>query len=796
MKNYNDVISQLHANHLQIDNPIIDGQIHRCLTDIDKKRDRGWYVLFEMHRDNGETLITGSCGYWQGNENNTINIDLRGVEISKGEQKLIKRRMNDAKKQQEIETKLRQEKAAAECETIWNAAKPTGANDYFVAKQIQSYGLRFTDEGTALIPMCDVAGRIRSLQYIYDSNSEFVKTRKRNKDFHYGGGKKGFHHLIGGIPTTVLLIAEGYATAATLHEATNLPVAVCFDAGNIAPVVEAFRKRYWNKINILICADNDDLSHCMECKAVVNLSENIEICPNCGKEHKRTNAGVKAANEAAFLHNAAVIIPDFANKLERYTKFINNKIKLTDYNDLACLQGLHSVRNQLDFFLEQNKWRLKNELEPYDKHGDIKLIETAEEGVNRFSFIYGTDDVFDFAESKIIPFKTVGHLFKSRDIYKMFNDHHKKRVLRPENIGFDPTGTDKKIKANLFTGLETQPIHGKCEAILDLLHHLCGGMTPEGVQNYKWILKWLAYPLQNVGAKMRTALIIHGLQGIGKNLFFDLIRAMYGKYGEIIGQEQLESPFNSWASHKLFLVANEVAPSNEKYHSKNKLKALITEDSIMIRSLYVNPYSESNHMNIAFLSNDLMPVVIEEDDRRHMVIWCDEKPDLYFFEQIYDEIKNCGVEALLSYLTYEVDCTGFDEHTKPPMNHAKKQLVNLCLDNATLFFKEWQREEIEGLEFLPIPTQRLYDLYRAWCSSNGVKAASKKILLSILIAKNKCVENRHRVISDFGTTQNPINVIFNDAMRPKPEAVTLSPWLGDCLQKVNEAITRLNARNL
>lgn len=122
MKNLSDVIAQLQANYLRIENPIIDGQIHRCPTTIDKKKDRGWYVLFEMRRDNGESLITGSYGYWKGNEDNKKDIDLRGVEVSKDEQKLIKQRMTDAKKQQEAETKARQEKAASECETIWNNA--------------------------------------------------------------------------------------------------------------------------------------------------------------------------------------------------------------------------------------------------------------------------------------------------------------------------------------------------------------------------------------------------------------------------------------------------------------------------------------------------------------------------------------------------------------------------------------------------------------------------------------------------------------------------------------------------
>ena len=41
----------------------------------------------------------------------------------------------------------------------------------------------------------------------------------------------------------VLLLAEGYATAASVHQATRRPVAVCFDAGNLVHVAKALRER-------------------------------------------------------------------------------------------------------------------------------------------------------------------------------------------------------------------------------------------------------------------------------------------------------------------------------------------------------------------------------------------------------------------------------------------------------------------------------------------------------------------------------------------------------------------------
>lgn len=54
----------------------------------------------------------------------------------------------------------------------------------------------------------------------------------------------------------VLLLAEGYATGATLHEATGLPVAVCFDAGNLRHIAQALRERHPNAL-FLVCGDDD-----------------------------------------------------------------------------------------------------------------------------------------------------------------------------------------------------------------------------------------------------------------------------------------------------------------------------------------------------------------------------------------------------------------------------------------------------------------------------------------------------------------------------------------------------------
>jgi phage/plasmid primase-like uncharacterized protein len=88
-------------------------------------------------------------------------------------------------------------------------------------------------KGHLLVPVRDIDGLTISGQSIAPDG---------RKSFPRGAVLAGGHHLIGAIdPARPLLIAEGYATGATLHEATGLPVAIAFHAGNLLAVATAYR---------------------------------------------------------------------------------------------------------------------------------------------------------------------------------------------------------------------------------------------------------------------------------------------------------------------------------------------------------------------------------------------------------------------------------------------------------------------------------------------------------------------------------------------------------------------------
>lgn len=156
-----------------------------------------------------------------------------------------------------------------------------------------------------------------------------------------------------------------------------------------------------------------------------------------------------------------------------------------------------------------------------------------------------------------------------------------------------------------------------CSPVIDLLKHLCGTDT----QALDWVLNWLAIPLQNLGTKMDTALIVHGhIQGAGKSLFFDrIMRRIYEQYKLMLGQGQLDSQYNDWVEGKLFCVFEEILQGKERYSQMGMIKQLITGDTV-----YINKNSSAAGRKITSSIPCFCPTTcsLYRLMRMTVVMWC------------------------------------------------------------------------------------------------------------------------------------------------------------------------------
>jgi len=225
------------------DEIIADGKLHRVRIAGDKAGARnGWYVL------HGDGLPAGEFGSWRSGQRETWRADI-GRTLTQAEERAHRARVDAIRKARKDDEAAQHRATAARAAELWKIGREMVRADhpYLVAKRVRAYGIRQTKE--RLIVPVRRGGDLVGLQFIGPDGS---------KKFLTGTPKAGAYHVIGAIEADApeLAIAEGYATAATLHALSGWPVLVAFDAGNLLPVAKAARKAF-PQACIVIAADDD-----------------------------------------------------------------------------------------------------------------------------------------------------------------------------------------------------------------------------------------------------------------------------------------------------------------------------------------------------------------------------------------------------------------------------------------------------------------------------------------------------------------------------------------------------------
>lgn len=225
-----------------------DGAIHRFpIRSKGTHNENGWYVMFR----NPDGTIGGSFSDWA-NPDTSRDFKTGGAsrELTPDEQQAFNRKMEEAKKQAEQERQKMQEAVASTCRTIYASLKDADdGNAYLQKKHVHAYpGVKQTDDGRLVIPLLSGDLKIVSLQYIAGDST---------KRFQSGGRKKGCFFPIGEDKegTGKAYLCEGYATGASIHEATGKPVYVAFDCGNLEAVAGVLKDR---RGMVTVVADNDE----------------------------------------------------------------------------------------------------------------------------------------------------------------------------------------------------------------------------------------------------------------------------------------------------------------------------------------------------------------------------------------------------------------------------------------------------------------------------------------------------------------------------------------------------------
>jgi phage/plasmid primase-like uncharacterized protein len=288
------------AQGLVIRDLIADGEIHR-VPHISSKKGAvdGWYILHLSGK-----IPVGVAGCWKEPTFESKWMADIGRSMSFSERLEHDKWVGEFKAKREADRVASQQVAAEKAEDeVSTYADASADHPYLVRKRIEPHGIKIDRAGRLVVPVSDNQGEILSYQTIdAEGNKRFLK-----------GGKieGGFYELRGN--RKVIFIGEGFATCASIHQATGFTTLVAFDCGNLAKVAKSAKEMFLGS-RIVICADNDQFTE--------------------------GNPGITKAKAAASLVFGEIVYPTFNES--------DLPSKPTDFNDLHTLQGIEAVKEQIE----------------------------------------------------------------------------------------------------------------------------------------------------------------------------------------------------------------------------------------------------------------------------------------------------------------------------------------------------------------------------------------------------------------------------------------------------------------
>lgn len=225
------LITAMQSYGLIVHSLTLDGEIQRCGTQSKPRSKNGWYCVYE----GGRAAIFGNWENGDGYEywsDGVIQIDSY----------TLKAKIDATQKKREADWEVRAQEAQEFIETL----PREGFSDYLKRKKAYPHGARF-DGNCLVIPLQDASGKVWSYQRIYNDGKKY---------FLEGGKTRGCYYLIASRNVSKderVVVCEGFATGAAIHQATGLPVVVALNAGNLKTVCDSLVFR-----NLLIAADNDE----------------------------------------------------------------------------------------------------------------------------------------------------------------------------------------------------------------------------------------------------------------------------------------------------------------------------------------------------------------------------------------------------------------------------------------------------------------------------------------------------------------------------------------------------------
>lgn len=304
------------------EDPIMDGKLHRVSVYGDKGNEKsGAYIGYLNGHPAGfiQNFKTGIKENWKSSVSNiTKNQEIEFKNMIETNKAI--------KESREAELALAHEKTAQKLQKEYESAKWANKEHPYLKNKgfDKNFYLKQDAHGNLLIPLRDIDGKYWATQRIFSNGDKMIGVTRTKEEkeqgIEYPAKKQGNFFLLGAKNLNnvkEVYVCEGFATAASVYEATKKPSIMGVDAGNLEIVITNIQKKY-PKMEIIIAADND---------VKKELGNGINVGKNTALDIQKKHPEIK------------VVLPQFTK--EEIQK------GLSDWNDLAQSRGQEEIKKQL-----------------------------------------------------------------------------------------------------------------------------------------------------------------------------------------------------------------------------------------------------------------------------------------------------------------------------------------------------------------------------------------------------------------------------------------------------------------
>lgn len=297
-----------------------------------------------------------------------------------------------------------------------------------------------------------------------------------------------------------------------------------------------------------------------------------------------------------------------------------------------------------------------------------------------------------------------------------------------------------KLIFNTWEGFAIEPKRGSWKHTLKHIYEI---LCNKDRAKFKYVMRWLAWCVQNPGRQAEVALIFKGKKGAGKGAILTHFSKIFGRHGIVIAnREHLTGKHNAHLESSCFLFADEAYKPGDR-EVEGILKNLITEPSLAVEPKFRNLKITRNCLHICMATNDEWIIPATEDERRFFINQVDNKyakgecsdyKREQYFKKVWEELEADGLNAMLYDLKY-MQLEEYHPRYGIPMTEELKKQISMSLPKvktAMFYFLEeglfpGVKEDNKYLITIESLLEYIHNL-----DQHNYKTISRKVLTSLL----------------------------------------------------------------